>query len=144
MFSGHADVLEHAKSSQKLRVHFESGVTDDDLIDSTDEEVAATNHADATAQQHTSSSISGRIQRRKKPVRRPTAHVSARDSSEEKVKGDERPKAADSAEFSKNTKPSTLEQKLRDLSLKYRQQEHSPERQQPDPPEKTSVAAKNR
>ncbi|VDO81739.1 unnamed protein product [Heligmosomoides polygyrus] len=43
-----------------------------------------------------------------------------------------------------NTKPSTLEQKLRDLSLKYRQQEHSPERQQPDPPEKTSVAAKNR
>ncbi|ETN85032.1 hypothetical protein NECAME_16943 [Necator americanus] len=119
------------KTSLKQKVRFESRVTDDQ--DSTEDESNFTEEQNKSTEQRSSSNrgISNRIHKRKMPVRRPTAYVSDKNVVEDKNDDDDEDELDDREQQAPSPdipKFSTLEQKLRELSMKYRQQECSPER----------------
>ncbi|VDO30902.1 unnamed protein product [Haemonchus placei] len=126
-------------AKQNVHVHFEAGLPDDDLNESSDDEGAPIleDEDKSSAESHTSSNhgISSRIQKRKMPVRRPTAYVYGREPIQQKNDDNKTTEQAKSSETpsrpspEKAKKPSTLEQRLRELSMKYKQQEQSPERE---------------
>ncbi|PIO76911.1 hypothetical protein TELCIR_00999 [Teladorsagia circumcincta] len=128
-----------AKQTRNVHVHFEAGLPDDDSTDSSDGESAPSVEEEpkSSNEPRTSSNhgISSRIQKRKMPVRRPTAYVSGRQPIQPKQDDKETAEQSSSSDTPPPSstegakKSPTLEQRLRELSIKYKQQEQSPERE---------------
>ncbi|KAK5964789.1 hypothetical protein GCK32_000467 [Trichostrongylus colubriformis] len=131
-----------AKHTREMHVHFAAGLPGDDSTDSSDGDstVPFKEEPESSSEPRTPSNhgISSRIKKRKMPVRRPTGYLSGKERIQQKENdkdATEREESSDTSQTpSSNDKKtrvtSTLEQRLRELSMKYKLQEQSPEREQ--------------
>ncbi|RCN49139.1 hypothetical protein ANCCAN_04711 [Ancylostoma caninum] len=116
------------KAAVKQRVRFESGLPDGSSSDEVEHSPGEEERMSAEQRPSSHHGISSRIHKRKMPVRRPTAYVSDKGAAEEKEDDEEDDKEQETPPEDIPKKSPTLDQRLRELSLKYRQQECSPER----------------
>ncbi|KAL6744251.1 hypothetical protein Aduo_017205 [Ancylostoma duodenale] len=116
------------KAAVKQRVRFESGLPDGSSSEEVEHSAAEEEKMSAEQRPSSHHGISSRIHKRKMPVRRPTAYVSDKGAAEEKEDDEDDDKEQETPAEDVPKKSPTLEKRLRELSLKYRQQECSPER----------------
>ncbi|EYB95561.1 hypothetical protein Y032_0158g3239 [Ancylostoma ceylanicum] len=128
-FGNDADSGGAGRAAVKQRVRFESGLPDGSSSDA-EEHSSPGEEEKMSAEQRPSShhGISSRIHKRKMPVRRPTAYVSDKGATEEKEDDEDDDKEQETPSQDIPKKSPSLDQRLRELSMKYRQQECSPER----------------